>query len=89
MSLPSPEVPRATVWTSTGDRSARSTTCSWCLPVRRRQPARRGHPGRRSVGGFPVLSVLPGQFLLKDLVLVSASLWTRLADRSPAVARRE
>jgi hypothetical protein len=23
-----------------------------------------------------VLSVLPGQFLLKDLVLVSASLWT-------------
>ena len=27
-------------------------------------------------GGFPVLSVLPGQFLLKDLVLVSASLWT-------------
>lgn len=29
-----------------------------------------------SAGGFPVLSVLPGQFLLKDLVLVSASLWT-------------
>ncbi len=27
-------------------------------------------------GGFPVLSVLPGQFLLKDLVLVSAALWT-------------
>ncbi len=29
-----------------------------------------------SAGGFPVLSGLPGQFLLKDLVLVSASLWT-------------
>ena len=29
-----------------------------------------------SAGGFPVLSVLPGQFLLKDLVLVSASVWT-------------
>jgi uncharacterized membrane protein YkgB len=29
-----------------------------------------------AASGFPVLSVLPGQFLLKDLVLVSASLWT-------------
>jgi len=28
-----------------------------------------------SAGGFPVLSVLPGQFLLKDLVLISATLW--------------
>ena len=27
-------------------------------------------------GGFPVLSVLPGQFLLKDLVLAGAALWT-------------
>ena len=27
-------------------------------------------------GGFPVLSVLPGQFLLKDLVLIGAALWT-------------
>ena len=33
-------------------------------------------PGATAAGGFPVLSVLPGQFLLKDLVLVSASLWT-------------
>jgi uncharacterized membrane protein YkgB len=33
-------------------------------------------PGVTAAGGFPVLSVLPGQFLLKDLVLVSASLWT-------------
>src|SRR5215467_2181892 len=27
-------------------------------------------------GGFPVLSVLPGQFLLKDIVLIGAALWT-------------
>jgi uncharacterized membrane protein YkgB len=33
-------------------------------------------PGVTAASGFPVLSVLPGQFLLKDLVLVSASLWT-------------
>ena len=29
-----------------------------------------------SAGGFPVLSVLPGQFLVKDLVLIGASVWT-------------
>lgn len=28
-----------------------------------------------SAGGFPVISVLPGQFLLKDLVLLAVSLW--------------
>ena len=33
-------------------------------------------PAVTAASGFPVLSVLPGQFLLKDLVLVSASLWT-------------
>src|SRR6201996_8262811 len=33
-------------------------------------------PGVTAASGFPVLSVMPGQFLLKDLVLVSASLWT-------------
>ena len=38
-------------------------------------------------GGFPVLSVLPGQFLLKDLVLAAAALWT-LGDSLGAVARR-
>ena len=27
-------------------------------------------PGATAAGGFPVLSVLPGQFLLKDLVLI-------------------
>jgi uncharacterized membrane protein YkgB len=33
-------------------------------------------PGVTAAGGFPVLSVLPGQFLIKDFVLVSAALWT-------------
>lgn len=28
-----------------------------------------------SAGGFPALSVVPGQFLVKDLVLFGASLW--------------
>jgi uncharacterized membrane protein YkgB len=28
-----------------------------------------------SAGGFPALSVVPGQFLVKDLVLLGASLW--------------
>jgi uncharacterized membrane protein YkgB len=28
-----------------------------------------------SAGGFPALSVVPGQFLIKDLVLLGASLW--------------
>jgi uncharacterized membrane protein YkgB len=29
-----------------------------------------------SLGGFPALSAMPGQFVLKDLVLLGASLWT-------------
>jgi len=33
-------------------------------------------PGVTAAGGFPVLLVLPGQFLLKDLVLLGAALWT-------------
>ena len=28
-----------------------------------------------SAGGFPALSVVPGQFLVKDVVLLGASLW--------------
>jgi len=40
-----------------------------------------------SAGGFPVLSVLPGQFLLKDLVLIGASLWT-LGDSLGAARRK-
>lgn len=29
-----------------------------------------------SAGGFPALSVVPGQFLLKDFVLLAASVWS-------------
>jgi uncharacterized membrane protein YkgB len=29
-----------------------------------------------SAGGFPALSALPGQFLIKDLALLGISLWT-------------
>jgi reactive chlorine resistance protein C len=29
-----------------------------------------------SLGGFPALSTLPGQFLLKDVVLLAASVWS-------------
>jgi uncharacterized membrane protein YkgB len=28
-----------------------------------------------SIGGFPALSVIPGQFLIKDIVLLGASVW--------------
>jgi uncharacterized membrane protein YkgB len=31
-----------------------------------------------SAGGFPALSVVPGQFLLKDLVLLGVSMWSFL-----------
>jgi uncharacterized membrane protein YkgB len=41
-------------------------------------------PGVTAGGGFPVLSVLPGQFLLKDVVLLGASLWT-LGDSLGAI----
>jgi uncharacterized membrane protein YkgB len=44
-------------------------------------------PGVTAGGGFPVLSVLPGQFLLKDLVLLGASLWT-LGDSLGAMKSR-
>ena len=34
-------------------------------------------PGwERSLGGFPTLSALPGQFLLKDVVLLGAAVWS-------------
>ena len=36
--------------------------------------------------GFPVLSVLPGQFLLKDLVLLGVALWT-LGESLAAVGK--
>jgi uncharacterized membrane protein YkgB len=31
--------------------------------------------GEASAGGFPAISVVPGQFLIKDFVLLGASLW--------------
>lgn len=40
-----------------------------------------------AAGGFPALSVLPGQFLLKDLVLFGVSLWVLGASRA-AIRRR-
>ncbi|WP_406813288.1 DUF417 family protein [Mycobacterium sp. M23085] len=36
--------------------------------------------------GFPVLSALPGQFLLKDLVLIGVALWT-LGDSLTAAGK--
>jgi uncharacterized membrane protein YkgB len=29
-----------------------------------------------SLGGFPAVSAMPGQFVLKDIVLLGAALWT-------------
>jgi uncharacterized membrane protein YkgB len=45
-------------------------------------------PGVTVAPGFPVLSVMPGQFLLKDLVLVSVSLWTLGDSLGAALPRR-
>jgi reactive chlorine resistance protein C len=45
-------------------------------------------PGVTAASGFPVLSGLPGQFLLKDLVLVSASLWTLGDSLGTALSQR-
>lgn len=43
-----------------------------------------------SLGGFPAVSAMPGQFVLKDIVLLGAALWTageawaaRPADETP------
>ena len=48
-------------------------------------------PGwEQSLGGFPALSALPGQFLLKDVVILGAGVWalrealTALRTREPA-----
>jgi hypothetical protein len=48
-------------------------------------------PGwEQSLGGFPALSALPGQFFLKDVVLLGAAVWalrealTALRTREPA-----
>jgi uncharacterized membrane protein YkgB len=41
-----------------------------------------------SLGGFPALSALPGQFLIKDLALLGISLWT-LGESWKASEQRE
>jgi len=49
----------------------------------------------RAAGLLPVLSALPGQFLLKDLVLIGVALWTlgdsltAASDSSPARPRKQ
>jgi uncharacterized membrane protein YkgB len=40
-----------------------------------------------SLGGFPALSAIPGQFLIKDLALLGIALWT-LGEAWQASARR-
>jgi uncharacterized membrane protein YkgB len=35
-----------------------------------------------TLGGFPALSVVPGQFLIKDVVLLGAALWSLGESRS-------
>jgi uncharacterized membrane protein YkgB len=40
-----------------------------------------------SLGGFPALSAMPGQFLLKDLVLLGAAIWL-LGDSLTSVSTR-
>jgi reactive chlorine resistance protein C len=40
-----------------------------------------------SAGGFPALSALPGQFLIKDLALLGIALWT-LGEAWKAIERR-
>jgi uncharacterized membrane protein YkgB len=40
-----------------------------------------------SLGGFPALSVLPGQFLLKDVVLLAVALWSFVEARKARTSR--
>jgi len=40
-----------------------------------------------SLGGFPALSALPGQFLLKDVVLLGAAIWS-LGESLTSVSMR-
>jgi uncharacterized membrane protein YkgB len=37
-----------------------------------------------SLGGFPALSIVPGQFIIKDIVLLGAALWS-LGEALPEV----
>jgi uncharacterized membrane protein YkgB len=41
-----------------------------------------------SLGGFPALSALPGQFLLKDIVLLGAAVWS-LRESLSALPKRQ
>jgi reactive chlorine resistance protein C len=40
------------------------------------------------LGGFPAVSAMPGQFVLKDIVLMGAALWTAGEALSAARSRR-
>lgn len=40
-----------------------------------------------TLGGFPALSAMPGQFLLKDVVLLGAALWS-MGEAARAIAPR-
>lgn len=42
-----------------------------------------------SLGGFPALSVVPGQFLLKDVVLLGAAIWSLGEARQQVAQMRE
>ena len=41
-----------------------------------------------SLGGFPALSAVPGQFLLKDVVLLGAAVWS-LGEALSVGSRRQ
>ena len=41
-----------------------------------------------SLGGFPALAVVPGQFLLKDIVLLGASVWS-LGESLASIGRQQ
>ena len=62
-----PIAPRATVVGSALGAAMFLTTLTFLLSAPGWEP---------SLGGFPALSAMPGQFLLKDLVLLGASLWS-------------
>jgi hypothetical protein len=53
-----------------------------------RRPGSVQPPGdwEASLGGFPAISVLPGQFLLKDVALLGAAVFS--AGEAPEAARR-
>lgn len=41
-----------------------------------------------SLGGFPAISVMPGQFVLKDIALISVALWITLSAKE-AIGRKD